>query len=327
MGPLVGAPFFLHHGAVRSCLIALILGVCAVPAWPAAQAGQAGAYLRAGVGARAAAMGDAAVALAEGPDAGYWNPAALALARRPAIASSLSVLSLGRQYNTAALLLSWDPNDPPEPGSFSLAQRSGLGSWGFTWLGFSLGDDFEGRQSDSASYYRFSDRQSAYLFSHGRPLTRWLAVGASLKLYDRVLETYTASGFGLDVGALILLGPSVRLGLSGGDLFSRLRWSTGYEERMPVLLRSSLSAELWRRLRLAAQLSAVEGQSWTPGLGLEWEAFKGVLGRAGWQTDGFTVGAGLRLPLKTLQLQLDYAFLPDPLQQGATQRFEIDINF
>lgn len=307
----------------------LLFFLCLLQAslWPAAEAGQPGGYLRAGLGARAAALGDAMAAAIEGPDAGYWNPAALALARRPALASSLSLLSLGRQFNTAALQLAWDPAEPPGPGRFSLAQRVGVGGWALTWLSFSLGDDFEGRRVDSASFYLFSDRQSAYLLSHGRPLNSWLAVGAGLKFYGRVLETFSASGTGLDLGALILLGPRWRLGVSGGDLFSRLSWSTGFEERMPVVLRSSLSARLWPRIQVMAQAMAVEGRSWDGSLGLELEPLNGLFARMGWKEDGFTVGAGLDLPLNAWQLKLDYAYLPDPLQQGEAQRIELQIFF
>lgn len=311
----------------RHLLVVIFSVLGPAQAWAAAEAGQPGAYLRLGVGARAAALADAYSALAEGPDAGYWNPAALAWSRRPALASSLSVLSLGRQYNTAALQLAWDNAEAPPEGSLPLSQRSGLGAWSLSWLSFSLGDDFEGRSADTASFYRFSDRQSAYLLSHGRPLASWLAVGVGAKLYDRQLETFAASGAGLDLGALLLLNSKLRVGIGASDLFSRLRWSTGYEERLPVVVRGSLAFKPLTRASVAIQLSAVEGRSWEPSVGLELEPIRGIFARGGWKTDGLCVGAGVRLPLKTLPFQLDYAFLPDPLRQGDAQRIEVHIYF
>lgn len=311
----------------RFCI--LLLCLAATPALrAAADAGQPGAYLRAGVGARAASMGDAAAACIEGPDAAYWNPAALAWGRRPAISSTVSLLSLGRRFNSAGLLLAWSPADaPPADGSFDLAQRSGIGAWGLTWLDFSLGDDFEGRSSDTASYYSFSDRQSAYLFSHGRPLTPWLAVGAGLKVYERQLERYSAHGLGLDLGLLLLLGPSVRLGVSGSDLFGGLQWSTGYQERIPALIRSSLSALLFRRVELAVQAAALEGRAVDLGVGAEITVYKGFFARGGWQADGPTAGAGVELTLSSLLLSLSYAYLPDPLKQGDSQKIELTVVF
>src|SRR5262245_7089942 len=41
--------------------------------------GSAGAFMRLGIGARAGSLGDAYVAAATGPEAIYWNPAALAV--------------------------------------------------------------------------------------------------------------------------------------------------------------------------------------------------------------------------------------------------------
>jgi hypothetical protein len=317
----------MHRSLVRILLVLFAI-LSTGRARAAAEAGQAGGYLRLGVGARGAALGDAYAALAEGPDAGYWNPAALAWSRRPALASSLSALSLGRQYNTASLQLAWDPSDAPlAPGSFPLSQRGGLGAWDLTWLSFSLGNDFEGRSSDTASFYSFSDRQSAYAISHGRPLTSWLALGASLKLYDRQIDTFSASGLGADLGALLLLGPQVKVGVSASDLFSRLHWSTGYEESMPVVVRSSVAYQPWRRLSLAVQLYAVEGRSWEPQAGVELEPIPWVFARAGWKSDGLCLGAGLKVPWKSLPFQVDYAFVPDPLGQGDAQRFEAQIYF
>jgi hypothetical protein len=307
--------------------IILALSIAGSPLCAAADAGQAGAYLRLGVGARAAALGDAMAAAVEGPNAGYWNPAALAQARRPALSSSLSLLSLGRQYNTAALQLAWDPEDAPRPGTFPMGHRAGLGAWSVTWLGFSLGDDFEGRRSDTADFYKFSDRQSAYLLSHGRPLTPWLAVGAGVKLYERVLESFTASGMGVDLGALMLLGPRVRLGVSSSELYSQLRWSTGFEERLPLVLRSSLSFDLGAKVRMAGQVTAIEGRNWEAGAGLEVEPWSGIMGRLGWKGDSPRAGAGFQIPLQAFKIQLDYAYLPDPLRQGDTQRLEIHIYF
>jgi hypothetical protein len=117
------------------------------------------------------------------------------------------------------------------------------------------------------------------------------------------------------------------LGLTASDLFSRLRWSTGYEEHLPVVVRGSLAFQVWKRVSLAGQLQAVEGRSWEPQVGLELEALPGVFARAGWKQDGVCLGAGLRVPWKSFPFQLDYAFVPDPLRQGDAQRFEAEVYF
>ena len=298
---------------------------------PAAEdAGQPGAYLRAGVGARGAALGNAYAALAEGPDAVVWNPAALALSRRPGLGSTYNLLSLDRQFSYAGLVLAWDPQKsaPVAPGSFPMALNRGLGAWGLGWLNFSLGNDFEGRSADTASYYSFSDRQSAYLLSHGRALLPWLAVGATLKLYERVLERFEARGQGLDLGILMLLGPKVKIGITSSDLFGSLRWNTDFEDKFPAQIRANIASIVWKdRLCFTGQVESVEGRQVAMGIGVELKVFQALSGRVGWDKDGPTFGGGLGLDLAQIRGQVDYAFLPDPLKQGDAQRFSLEIYF
>ena len=49
----------------------------------AESAGQAGAYLKMGVGARALGMGSAFTAVADDSTASFWNPAGLAKMKKP----------------------------------------------------------------------------------------------------------------------------------------------------------------------------------------------------------------------------------------------------
>jgi hypothetical protein len=294
------------------------------------EAGQPGGYLRAGVGARSAALGNAYVALAEGPEAGYWNAAGLAWERRPAFSSMVSSLSLNRQFSYFGLGLAWDKD-----GDTLNAQRAqqfkvsnAWGTWSGGWINFSLGNDFEGRASDTAKFYVFGDQQNAYLLSHGRALTPWLAVGGTLKVLDRRLDTFSASGWGADLGTTLLLGSQFRLSVQAQDLGTKLTWSTGYEERFPVTLRVGLAGWTWKdRLMATAQLEQVEGRQPSPSVGIEGTVASVLKGRLGWQKDGLTLGGGLLVALAGLKGSLDYAYLPDPLQQGVTQRLSVGVSF
>lgn len=306
----------------------IILNICA-RLHAGAEAGQPGGYLRAGVGARSAALGNAYASLAQGPEAVYWNPAGLAWDQRPSLNTMVSTLSLHRQFNYAGLVLAWDPAAPTSTARRALLPSSGaVGAWGIGWLSFSLGDDFEGRSDDTASFYTFGDKQNAYLLSHGRAIFPWWAVGATAKVFDRRLDTFTASGAGLDIGTLLLLGPQVHLAVQAQDLGSRLTWSTGYEERLPLTLRTSLAAWAWKdRLMLTTQVEAVEGRQPVFGVGLEVTAVEILAARLGWEKDGLTLGGGLAINFGHLRGNLDYAYLPDALQQGNTQRISLGISF
>lgn len=62
-------------------------------------AGQAGAYLKIGVGARALGMGGAFVAVSDDGSASFWNPAGLVQLNKNSITTMHSVLKFERTYN------------------------------------------------------------------------------------------------------------------------------------------------------------------------------------------------------------------------------------
>ena len=315
----------------RFILLVLIIlsALAARHAQAAAEAGQPGGYLRAGVGARAAAMGNAYTALAEGPEAVYWNPAGLAWDQRPALNTMVSTLSLNRQFSYAGLVLAWDADAPTSNARRSvLPPTRGVGAWGVGWLSFSLGDDFEGRTDDTASFYTFGDHQNAYLISTGRTVFPWLALGITGKFYERTLDQFQSNGEGLDLGSLLLLGPQVRLAIQAQDLASNIAWSTGYQEQVPLTLRANLAAWTWKdRLLFSGQAEAVQGRQVTFGVGSELKIAQLLSARIGWQQDGLTLGGGISLEMGRLKGNLDYAYLPDPLEQGNTQRLSLEIAF
>lgn len=315
--------------ALRSLLLAAALLGLAARARAAADAGQPGAYLLAGVGGRAAAMGDAYAALAQGPEAVYWNPAALAYGPGPALASTYNVLSLGRQSSDAELQLAWDDApDSPVAGAFPRALNRGLGSWGLGWMGFSLGNDFEARTADTPGFTSFGDHQDAYSLAHGRALLPWLALGAAFQYYDHILDNYSAHGEGLNLGILALLGPQLKLAVTASDLWSDFRWDTGYGEQFPVAIRASLAASAWKnRITLAGQVESVQGEGVNGGFGLEAAVFRFFLLRAGLQQYGATFGGGVLVPVGKTTCAMDYAFMPDPLDQGSEQRISLQLAF
>jgi hypothetical protein len=310
----------------------LFLGPCLIAGrllQAAADAGQPGGYLLAGIGARAAALGSAYTALAEGAEAVYWNPAGLAWTQRPALSTMVSTLSLNRQFNYVGAALAWDAKaSTGSARQTSFDSTQGWGTLGLGWLSFSLGDDFEGRSSDTASFYSFGDQQNAYLLSYGRALFPWWAVGVTAKAYEHRLDTFDAVGGGADLGTILLLGPQVRLGIQAQDLASQLDWSTGYQESFPLTLRANLAGWTWKdRLLLSAQVEQVSGRQPDAGLGLELRVAQILFARLGWEQDGLTLGGGISIEVGRLKGALDYAYLPDPLQQGNAQRISLGISF
>jgi hypothetical protein len=280
------------------------------------EAGQPGGFLRVGIGARALALGNAYVAVASGPETANWNPAGLALLSQGSFESTVSDLSLGRQFDDAAL-------------AWPIGQNGyGWGDWSLSWLRFSLGDDFEGRQTDTASFYNFADEQSAYVLSHGRLLTSWLAIGAGVEYVEHSIDVYHASGFGTNLGLLIIPVANVHVGVSATELLSGITWSTGYEEQFPVSLRVGISALLFKDwLLLTTQMTGVQGQDTTFQAGAELRYGSVVSVRVGINENGFTLGGGVAVPIYKTKASFDYALAPDALDEGYTQRFSLGVSF
>jgi hypothetical protein len=279
-------------------------------------AGQPGAYLRNGVGARALGLSNAYAANAEGAEAVFWNPAALGLMEQSSFMSSLSSLSLNRQASDAEL-------------AWPLGQHgAGAGTWALGWDHYSLGNDFEGRSSDTASYYSFGDNQNAYALATGRSVTPWLFLGANAKLYEHRIDSFSAYGEGLDLGLLLIPLPALRLGVVASDLLSQLRWNTGTTEAFPTSLRLALSSSLFQdRVLLAGQVTEVSGRNLAYEAGLELKIAKILAARAGIQETGFSLGGGLEFPVFKTKIRFDYAFSPDPLNDGDIQEFSLGFYF
>jgi hypothetical protein len=278
----------------------------------AADPGDTGlAFLKIGVGARAAAMGEAYVAVAQDPSAMYWNPAGIA---------NTPALEFHASHNE------WISDVRYEyVGAVQGMRGHALG--GFVSL-LHMGE-LEGR--DAAG--QFTESFRAYDFSagvtYGRRVMRTVEVGVTGKfLYERIHD-FKATGVAADLGVryrtplrgLTLaatatnLGPemtfeeesftlpaSARIGaayrsralLSGFVLASDVRFPNDAD------VRGHLGAELW-----VHEMIALRG-----GAKLNYDEELG------------TMGFGVRYR----EYELDYAFVPfsDTSELGDTHRFSVD---
>lgn len=173
-----------------------MLGTCL---W--AQVKYSNEFLKIGVGARAAGLGNAQVAGVEDASAGYWNPAALLIT--PGYPQLLLMHSeyfaSVAKYDYGAL-------------SFSLPENRRL-AVSFIRLGI---DDipntlrfYDGVSYDFSRITKFSVADMALYLSYAQAVRdTTLSVGGSVKVVHRVLGPFaTAWGFGLDVGVLYRRGP------------------------------------------------------------------------------------------------------------------------
>lgn len=158
-------------------------------------------FLKIGVGARAAGLGNAQVATSDDASAGYWNPAALLTTPdypQLVLMHSEYFASVAK-YDYGALAI-----------PFREGRRLGIG---FVRLGI---DDipntlrfYDGNSYDFSRITKFSVADMALYLSYAQALRDTsLSMGGSVKVVHRVLGPFaTAWGFGIDVGILYRKGP------------------------------------------------------------------------------------------------------------------------
>jgi len=292
-----------------------------------------GSYKREGIDARAAGMGEAFVAIAEGGATSYFNPAGLA---------GIYDLNLGGMYSEPygegfGVSLQYVSVLGPL-GTQTDSVVAGLGV-GLMWIGLKVADiPIWGEGGGEGS---FSADSSLYLVSLGGPVPgfdSWSA-GVSFKYYHSSILEGKANGFGLDVGFLArfsIVGARLTIGVNAMDLGgTTVRWSGtegGADARIPWVNRVGVAAALFD-----SRVIIAGGVDWAVGRPLEEQRlrFGGEVRpirelalRAGW-SGGFDGKGGLSFGVGIYLLDsfsIDYAYLPAKAF-GATNILSLEVAF
>lgn len=208
---------FKHYVVIEALLLIVLLFLAGNSA---VGGGDAMAFLRVGIGARARGMGGAFTAIANDVTGSYWNPAGLTQA---------TGICLGGAYESRFGGLS---------GSQYLA-----GTFSLPFTGFGL-------------LWVNSDVYSVYIASAATSIES-LSLGINGKLYSSSVSGENAQGFGFDLGALYrttIAGLELGIGMISADIgWSRIRWeeydetdSVAWVTRLGVALASGESPVCWR---------------------------------------------------------------------------------
>lgn len=249
---------------MKSALFAVLLAFSAPASALETRVGTSSAeFLRIGAGARALGMGEAYSAVAEGPEAAYWNPAGLAHSRRLEFSYARAELPAGMHHDFGGFCV-------PVPllrGTFAFAftrlssdqlqmtdavnRKQGYFSPHSEVFSFAYGHEFadEDPLGDSRDYFRETwNLPGAHrpFIDEREPWTGRIGGGLALKIVKEDLGTRRASAVAFDgggtfrpvdlnelvlAGAFRHVGPGLRFISESAPLPSELAVSAAYDHR------------------------------------------------------------------------------------------------
>ena len=321
----------------------LIVSVCSMLllCLPNAQAGQfvvgryAGEFMSLGAGARALAMGGAALANPTPATAGYYTPSRLA----------------GLNYNDIEFMHANLIDNLYTYDELSYARPMSDGTAGslsilYTRVGdiplTKLADPNRPLTDENRVLVdsKSSDNELAVLGSMGRMVwTNWRA-GASAKILYKSVAGESAYGLGFDVGMGRTVSKSLEVGVAAHDLTtSILAWSTGRTEAIlpSIVLGGAYQIDLHAvnaHVTVVADLNghfesrgdaeqiAAGPLSVNPQAGLEYLISTAVSLRGGYDGQNLTAGAGLHISV----VNVDAAFQNHP-DLGFTHRVSLGVHW
>ncbi len=310
---------------------ALILSLVLANAFAAEDAGLAGPYLRNGIGARPLGMGGAFTALAEGPEATYYNPAGLGFDMKLGISLSYKSMSLDRHLGHAAI-------------SFPIKNEAAMAA---SWVNAGVGD-VNGRGQSQQPTGSITNNQNAFSVSFAKAVDSTIAFGGTLRYLQDKLDNLDAFTVGVDLGAKARFLKKLLVGAAVQNLGSSMRWDsakywengTSYDEKFPVVVRFGLAgdllsgkffpavdfeksgsmsirfrtgAEYWFTRKITKQVEDEyeEGTFTQVQEEVRWAGL-----RAGLDRGSLTFGASYAYRLKETSIAIEYAFLVG--QQGTS---------
>ena len=287
----------------RSALtIILLLGIFSATVFAA---GEPGAFLSWGAGARSLGMGGTFVGIADDVYASYFNSAGLAY---------LDWRELG--IFQAAL---WE-----DTGYTFLAYAHPLldkGCLGLNYVRLASGGAIR-RNEYNESVGNFDNTNQAITLSYGRKIIENLSWGLTGKFINNQLDTFSSNNLALDTGLMLRLNQLITVGLNVQNLISQTFGDS--DDKLPLVIKVGSGYRLIPdRLLLAFDFSGNSASNLMGNysVGLEAKITSLISLRLGSNQQQFSAGFGLAYK----KFNLDYALTSHYL--GLSQRFSFNMKF
>ncbi|MDZ4724001.1 MAG: PorV/PorQ family protein [candidate division Zixibacteria bacterium] len=273
-------------------------------------------FLQIGMGARAAGLGGAFTALSEGAVSTYWNPA-----------------GLGHLENKEVFLshFTWYQDISIEHGSFAMpiSERLSVAA-SISYLNYGTIESFN---ENGVVIGELQAYDWAGGISLGMAINERLSVGATGKIINQRLDTYSGSAYAADFGVKYSM-PFVTFGLAATNIGTKMKFDA-IDENLPASVRAGVAVRPFDDLMVASAdlLKNLYGETVMRN-GLEFGFSQKYFLRTGFDhylttemnntVASLSFGAGLRIS----SAEFDYAFTPDDAYTSdALHRFSLSFKF
>lgn len=279
-------------------------------------------FLKIGIGARQAGLGEACIANMEDINSTFWNPAAI---------TGMNNVEAGFTFTN------WiaDLNIMSGAIGVNLGQ---LGAIGFNYISLDYGDIPEAYVTsptgnvDTRIGTTFSGGDLAVGFTYAKKFTDKLSVGMQVKYLREELYKYSTSLWAFDVGSYYETGwRGIRIAMSAQNFSSQARWLNTKEEEqqsyeIPIIYRIGFSIDLMggqdlffggnpEQHKFTFNLDAIHSNDYAErmNLGLEYTVFDLITFRSGYRINydegNFSFGFGAKYNQGPIDIKFDYAYV------------------
>ncbi len=271
-------------------------------------------FLKIGVGARATAMGESFVAVADDPSALYWNPAGLTQYNNNQVYFAHSEWLVDVKHSFLGASYRLDPSN----------------IIGFSVVALYMGDmpvTTETMPFGTGEYFSYTDL--AFGLTYARRMTDQFSFGLTLRYMNSTLDKLSMNGFMFDLGTYYWTGLgtsrfAVTVSNFGGQispsgevtLIDGSRRDSWQEFALPTVFRVGFAMEPYmtevHRVTTTIQLNHPNDNAENLGFGLEYGWNNTVNLRGGYKInvdeETFSAGIGVAVPLAFASINVDYSF-------------------
>lgn len=305
-------------------ILTIILFAWAIPA--NAQFNKAGRtalqFLKIGVGARQAGLGEAVIANMNDVNSTFWNPAAI---------------TGMKNFEAGFTFTNWiaDLNIMSGAVGVNLGE---YGAVGFNYISLDYGEIPEAYVTsptgsvDTRIGTTFGGGDLAVGFTYAKKFTDKLSIGMQVKYLREELYKYSTSLWAFDVGSYYETGwKGIRIAMSAQNFSSQARWLNTKEEEqqsyeIPIIYRIGFSIDLLggqdlflggnaEQHKVTVNVDAIHSNDYAERLnmGMEYTAYDLITLRTGYRVNydegNFSIGFGAKYKQGVIDLKFDYAYV------------------